>query len=343
MSPKMAYLAKKKSGYFIREKYKIEDVWKTKWIKIGDVPFARAKAILARYQTDRTFLRLGLDSPDKLTISEAIQQYEEFHKATPTKKPETVACELRLLRQFSLKFGKVKIDKIDCDAVNRWFVEMKHQPNTVRLYIAAIRQAYSVAAKRGQIETIPLSNLHKPKILQKPPKHVDDDIIDDVFAEIAPTAKPMFLIMLFAGLRPSEAMKLRVENVNLKTNTIDLYPDQTKTASRGLIPIHKSLIPIFIELIGKKKKTDWLFAGKNGHQVEYKKALQRACSRASKKHGKKIYITAYQLRHTFATRVLDKTNDLRTVQQLLRHTNISMTTRYATALEHKLRSAIDQI
>ena len=140
-----------------------------------------------------------------------------------------------------------------------------------------------------------------------------------------------------------ESLATALGNVNLITNTLDLYPDQTKTASRGFIPIHKLLVPIFKELIGKKKKSDWLFSGKNGHQVEYKKALQRACARASKKHGKKIYITAYQLRHTFATRVLDKTNDLRTVQQLLRHTNISMTTRYATSLETKLRDAVNRL
>lgn len=128
-----------------------------------------------------------------------------------------------------------------------------------------------------------------------------------------------------------------------KARNGDLVVVQTKTAERGLIPIHKELVPVFQKLLSRKKGDDFLFPAnsESGHRIDCKKSLNDATKKLFEKHKIKAHVTPYQFRHTFATRLLNKTGDIRVVQQLMRHKSIQMTTRYATALDSRLRDAID--
>lgn len=328
----MASIQKKGKVYYICD-------WingKLKWIRLGDIPFVSAKAALARYHTEESYLRLDI-SLGGSTINELIKEYLLLQKEAPTKKKQTVEKEASLLKIFSREFGAWKISKFDNELVDKWFALKKYKPKTIRHYSLVLNQIYKLAIKRGYLKRSPVA-LHCPKIVQNPPKHVDDETINLVFEELG-DKRVIFEIMLYAGLRPSECLRLRAENIDLKKMVIDLYPSQTKTATRGLIPIHERLVPY----LKKLPKKGYLFPWGEGHQKEVKKALSSACARASKKHKRKLHFTPYQLRHTFATRLLEKTGDIRVVQQLMRHTSIIMTTRYATALDHKLREAIGSI
>lgn len=335
----MASIQKKGEIYYLLERVKSSDAkWKTKWIKLGRVPYSKAVAARARFENDKTYLRVGIQVDASLTIKDLIDDYEQNQKDFPTKKPETRTRQVSLLRNLQKKFGTTKVSSFDCEAVNFWLKEKKYAPNTVRLYIQAIRMMYKLALQRRDIEIDPTLKLHQPKILKQPPRYAAHEDILKVLDCLGKDSAP-FMFMYYAGLRPSEAVRLQVKNIDLEAACIDLYPDQTKTAERGILPLHKALSPLARKLIiqAKKTKTNYLFPFGDGHQKKFRKSWDAACKKAG------IELTPYQLRHSYATRLLSATGDIRTVQQLMRHTDIRMTTRYATAIDSRLRDAIDKL
>lgn len=210
---------------------------------------------------------------------------------------------------------------------------MKHYRVTLNLL-------YKLAIERGYVQSNPCAKLKIPQIVAIPPRFVSAKDIQKLFDSMSYGHSLPYRIMYYTGMRPSEVFRLKVKNIDLRAKTIDIYPDQTKTANRGIIPIHKKLMPIFKGILKHNSDCEsYLFPShsKEGRIVSWKKGLKLACEKAG------VNITSYQFRHSFATHVLEKTGDLRAVQQLLRHKNIAMTTRYATALDKTLRDAVNKI
>lgn len=336
----MASLSKKKKIYYIREKEKIAGQWKEKWIKLGAIPAAQAKAVLLKYETDKTYLRLGIQADSHMTFSEAVTDYIDFQKTTPTKSKKTLEIEFRRLERLSNDLPSFKIAKMDPEAINAFFVNKNYSPNTIRLDVAAIRSVYRFALRRKYLKEDPSQDLFIPKLIKNPPKHLSYEDIQKVLGAIPKQSRAPYEIMYYTGMRPIECLRLKRKNIDFKNKMIDLYPEQTKTAERGLLPLHPKLEILLKELTKNKKEDDYLFPHPR-KENEHQESLKNALRRASQKTG--IPITPYQFRHSFATHLLDKTKDLRTVQQLMRHKNISMTTRYATALDKRLKDAIESL
>ena len=352
----MAYLAKRKKVYYVREKIKVDGIWKTKWIKLGEIPYAKAKEVLRKFESDETYLRLDIDSGYKMKFKNLVEEFLDWEAKFTDKKEYTISRDRIHLNQACKVFGEEYIHKFNPEKFTEWVTDLKLKPKTVWHYAGAIKIMFKYAVTKGYLKKNLADQIRKPRLISAAPKFVPEEILWTVFDCISKDRKPPFQIMLYSGLRPAECLRLKAKNVDLKKNVLDLYADQTKTAERGIIPIHNDLKHVLERLIKGKKPEDYLFPSEHGqgHQQECKKSLQEACKRATnllqekakKKKDKdwkniKVHITPYQLRHTFATRILEKTGDIRIVQQLMRHKNISMTTRYATALDYKLREAID--
>lgn len=222
--------------------------------------------------------------------------------------------------------------------IQAWFAEKNYSPNTIRLYVCAFNAVYKFAIARNYLKLSPVK-LIKPKILRGPPKWVDPKIIDKVLKLMDEDTRAPFEIMKYSGLRPSECLRLKVKNVTNNLRILDLYPEQTKTAERGLIPIHPKLKPLFKKLIKGKEAEDYLFPSRaGGHKRWLRATLKRKCVEANVSR-----FTPYQLRHTFATLILYHRGDAREVQQLLRHSNITMTQRYATTVDKRLEEAVKSL
>lgn len=311
-----------------------------KWVRVGDVSYNQAKVVLRRYESDSTFLRLGLHGEGEMLFSELLDEYYEYQENTPNKSAYTLKQEKYRLDFFISESPDFKIAQIDCDSINRWFKSKNYKPNTVRLTVLAIRAVYKFAIKRNYISQDLTKGLQVPKMVKNPPKHLTEKQVTTLLNAMSESSRRPYEIMYYTGLRPKECLSLKVKNINFDSATIDLYPDQTKTAERGILPIHPKLKNILSDLTKDKKEEDYLFPHpkkKGEHQESLKNAIRRAS------HATGIPASPYQFRHTFATQVLDKTRDLRTVQQLMRHKSISMTTRYATSLDERLKEAVEML
>lgn len=301
-----------------------------------------AKTYLARYELDQMNDRLGGGIIHRnLPVKDAVAEYVAHAEQIKAKSAVALKTEKNKLSIFARRFGEIQANDLDPVEVSKWYASKKYQYNTARLHRQGVREVYRYLISKKYIKTNPADKIQLPKMVRKVPRAADPALVEKVLARIPEATRPPYLIMYYAGLRPSECMRLRFENIDLERRQIDLYPDQTKTAERGAIPISDKLFPALEQVMKGKKRGQHLFPSpKGGQQRDPKNALKRAC--AALKLGE-LSITPYQLRHTFATQLLEKTGDIRAVQQLLRHTDIKMTTRYATAIESKLRDAVNKL
>ena len=156
--------------------------------------------------------------------------------------------------------------------------------------------------------------------------------------------KAVLMIIYGAGLRVSEAVKLRIQDIDSSRMTLHIR-DCKNRKDRYVI-----LSPIIYEILCKYWKTcrfkDYVFPGqKPGESITtssagaiYKQAKERACI---KKSG-----GIHALRHAFATHMLEAGEDLFVIKKLLGHSSIHSTVRYLSFIpdkDTKVKSPIDQL
>lgn len=336
----MPYIFKKKTSDVY---YLIDNTVKPKkWIKLGKIKKAEAKLCLSKYLTDQAYLRLDLPIPDsKITLKELVDEYIE--SAQVYKKEYTVKTEKNNLYQFCKQvsasgktFGERMIYEISSGEIESYFFNKNYKPNTVRLHLHALDQVYKYAIKLKCLKLNPIDQVQRPKVEEALPKYVDFKIIKKFLNHLNGDAKDFYTILTYSGLRSSEARLLQVGNIH---NDFIMIP-RSKNGKFRSIPIHKSIKTMLKKLSKGKKASDYLFSHSNGDpfgKTVFRKALRRAI-KDSKIEEK---ITPHVLRHSFATELLRKEVDLKTVKELLGHTNIATTEIYARVLPETLRKKIN--
>ena len=160
----------------------------------------------------------------------------------------------------------------------------------------------------------------------------------------------MFLLMLDAGLRVGEVVKLIINDLYWGDNPVTsvlVRADIAKNKSERWIPTSQRLIEAIkacrqmVWLPAEKSEKDFAFsAGTNGKNISVRQVERIISSYGLKILNRKIH--PHTLRHTFATRLMKKTN-IRVVQKLLGHACISTTQIYTHPSEEDFRTAISEI
>ena len=177
------------------------------------------------------------------------------------------------------------------------------------------------------------------KKLKEPPgrvRYLSQEEINRLLRVSAPHLKPIIITALTTGMRLSEILNLKWEEVNLKRKTIVLR--KTKNNEVRLIPINGFLFKTLTNLpsLGKSK---WLFPGEDGKPMgSVKTAFKTALKRAGIKNFR-----FHDLRHTFAAYLVMNGANLRTVQLLLGHKDIKMTMRYSHLSQALIKEEVEKL
>lgn len=154
----------------------------------------------------------------------------------------------------------------------------------------------------------------------------------------APThLKPIIYTALYTGMRRANILGLKWDNLDLSNDLINIkVKDKTKDGGKNLsIPIIPQLKKIFLD---QPKINEYVFNYK-GHPVS---DIKRSWHTALKKAGLP-YTNFHTLRHTAATWILKKTGNLKLTQQILGHSDIKTTTKYAHVLDDEKRQALTSV
>lgn len=149
----------------------------------------------------------------------------------------------------------------------------------------------------------------------------------------------MLHVAMLAGVRVSELCALKVPHVDLKSSSISVI--QGKGSKDRNLPISQKLAPILREWIGARR-SGWLFPGPRGRKLSAR-TFQRRLDTLAAAAGVKKNLHPHLLRHTFATGLLRAGADLREVQELLGHSNLSTTAIYLHVDTSRLKAAVDRL
>jgi integrase/recombinase XerC len=304
-----------------------------KWIKLGQIKQGEARKVLARYETETTYLKLDMSHDSEVTVRELVDRYLEDQSRANTKQPYTLRIEKFYLDKFSETFGKQPARTLTTEEVQAWFKKQKYKPNTIRLYCVALRGAFKLAVDKKFLSKNIILEIRRPRLERLPPKHVDPKLLKRIFKTMTEEERSPYLLLYYTGMRPSEVLRLQAKDIDLKQESIVVR--KSKTKAYRILPIHPEIMNPLKRLLKKKKTSDPVLT-----PISFRNGLRRALKTLKLPENS---VTQYQFRHTFATEVLEKTGDIRLVQQLLGHASIQTTTIYATALDKRLKEAVGKL
>lgn len=211
---------------------------------------------------------------------------------------------------------------------------------TIRRHLSSLHTFYEYLLKEDIIKVNYFDTVDAPKVKKKLPQILDDNEINRLF-EICDLDDKLgyrnYCILgtlYFCGLRVSELCSLDVKDLDFLERTINVHGKGDKTRivifSNDLADCLKHYISTFRNdlLYNSKDFTNRaLFLNKNGTRltrVGVRKILENLVSQC----GEYYHISPHMLRHSFATKLLNKGMDLRSVQELLGHENLSTTQIY---------------
>ena len=249
------------------------------------------------------------------------------------------------------KFANKKINSINTESIKDYLKYLKdnnHNERSIVRNISTLRSFYKFLIINNYINENPMENISTFKIAKKLPDVLSIEDVNKIL-DIKITDnysirnKAMLELMYASGLRVSEL-------VNLKTYDIDINEDIVKTIGKGskerIIPIGdyaKEAVSNYLSIrhtFLKKEINDYLFLNNHGKKMTRQGFFKIIKSIAKEKNIKKE-ISPHTLRHSFATHMINNGADLRTIQELLGHSDISTTQIYTHISTEKLKNTFE--
>lgn len=222
---------------------------------------------------------------------------------------------------------------------------------TVARYTSSLRMFYDFMVKKGHIKNNPMDGIEGPKL----GKHLPDVLsIEEVNLLLNFEPKDNFtfrnrciLELLYStGLRISELVSLKLENVNLDESIVKVMGKGSKERIVPLNDFATEYLKDYIEKIRpsmlKKVQTDYIFLNNHG-----KVLTRQAVFKMIKKRQEECHITKeispHTLRHSFATHLLQGGADIRFIQELLGHSDLTTTEIYTHVVNESLKRDYEEL
>jgi integrase/recombinase XerD len=240
----------------------------------------------------------------------------------------------------------VKAGRADVMDYIAWRVEGGAKPRSTARQLSSFRRFYRYLLREGLIGDDPTANIAMPKIGRALPQSLTEEEVDSLLA--APNvAEPLghrdraMLEVLYAtGVRVSELINLKMSQINLNQGVLRIIG---KGDRERLIPLGDEAQDWVREFIDGprveillERQTDYLFPTRRGDRMT-RQAFWHIIKRYAKKAGIVKKLSPHTVRHAFATHLLNNGADLRVVQLLLGHSDVSTTQIYTHVARERLK------
>lgn len=202
------------------------------------------------------------------------------------------------------------------------FMSEKYSNAYVNRYLACIKTIFNIGIKNELIKTTPMKAVKMMKEDNHKIRYLTSDEETRLFKELPEHLKPIVICALQTGLRKSNILQLRWELVDLEFRFIEVLAQQNKGHKIIKIPISDKLLETLESL---PRISEYVFANPDTGKPyrDISEGFKNACDRANIENFR-----FHDLRHTVATRLVEKGIDLRVVQEIMAHSTIVTTQRY---------------
>ena len=272
---------------------------------------------------------------------DTISQYLEYLELEKGLSLNTIEAYRRDLYSFANEVDDInKINRLKINSFIRLLKEKNLAPTSVIRKVASLRGFFKWANSMSIIEKNPASTLEQPKVPQRLPKVISLKEIEEILhSDLSPLQAVIIELLYSSGLRVSELANLKISDIDRSSKYIRCFG---KGSKERIIPIGKKALESLEKYIPER---DLLIKRFN---LSTKKLLINADGRFINrqdiynlihKKGKEINknISPHTLRHSFATHLLENGADLRVVQELLGHSDVSTTQLYTHISKKRLK------
>lgn len=210
---------------------------------------------------------------------------------------------------------------------------------TISRRISALRTFYNYLLEKGLVKSNIFLNVKNPKLEKKLPNYLNYTEIEELLASIDTSnsegLERRLLIEMFysTGCRVGEMVNIKISDIDFSSKTIKVMGK----GSKERIVYYGDYASKYLEdYLKNKDKKGYLFTNKRGEKLTIEE-VEYIVRDIMKHISIKTHVTPHTLRHTFATHLLNNGADIRTVQELLGHANLSTTGIYTHVSSDRLK------
>lgn len=255
-------------------------------------------------------------------------------------------------------WGDYRLQDVKAVPVERWLGELHYAPSTKAKIKNILSAMYQHAIRHDWIDRNPIHGVRQSAQRQHDPDILDPQEIRSLMAELPEPCRTMVMVAALTGLRVSEILGLQWQDVDLEKRIVHLRRGvvnqavtQLKTAgSKRPLPIPEELVEALTNWKQKahyNQPGHWVFASprKDGkHPYWPGTLLQRLLQPAAKRAGISKRLGWHSFRRTFATLLYNNGADVKTTQELMRHSTPTVTMGiYAQAVTDQKRLAQNRV
>jgi integrase/recombinase XerD len=230
--------------------------------------------------------------------------------------------------------------------------ERGYAPTTAARKVAAVKSFFNFLLAEGIIKDNPTKNINSPKVGKPLPGAISISQVRQLFDQPAKMTtlearrdEAMLELLYASGMRASELVSLNLGDVDVEGGYVRCFGKGNK---ERLIPIHPQAVQAIKEYLAETRPQllcsnteSALFLNRSGTRLT-RQGLWQKLKNYAESAGLGKVVTPHTLRHSFATHMLSGGADLRSVQELLGHTNISTTQIYTHLTSEHLRRTYDK-
>lgn len=297
-----------------------------------------------------------------MLLSKAKTDFLEYLEIEQNRSQKTISNYDHYLTRLLDFAGEIQISEIDAELVRKWRLWLNRlgtntsdelQKTTQNYHLIALRSFLKFCAKRD-IPAMPADKIELAKTSRKQVTFLTPEEVERLFNVCPPTLAGLrdraILELLFSsGLRVSELVGLDKDHINLKRREfmvrgkgqkdrpIFISPNAADWIQKYLDMRKDTVKPLFIRYSGQKK----IDTSGNFHRLTAR-SVQRMVAKNALLAGITKHVSPHTLRHSFATDLLMNGADLRSVQAMLGHSNISTTQIYTHVTDPHLKAIHDK-
>lgn len=292
--------------------------------------------------------------------SECMEAFLEMLVAERSASPHTIENYRRDIVDFlaRTKTSLLKAEAGDVRAYVRALSEAGYAERTVARRLSALRQLFAFLYNENRRGDDPCTAMEAPRQGRRLPKMLSEEEVETLlrtaYADETPEGRrlaAMLEVLYASGLRVSELVGLRCAQLQRERGKsgarLNYLTVRGKGSKERLVPLNQAALTAVDAYLAIRecfvrgtKESPWLWPSANGHltRQRFGQMLKELALKANLDPAK---LSPHVLRHSFATHLLHRGADLRVVQQLLGHSDISTTQIYTHVLEARLKQLVE--
>ena len=264
----------------------------------------------------------------------------------------TIKSYERDLKKFQKYFDNKNIKTINKKDIQNYIEHLSKEleEKSVSRNISTLKSFYKYQKITKEIDKNPMETIINPKLKKTLPKVLSEEEINKLLDinlnnDFDYRNKAMLELMYSSGLRVSELINLKVNDIDLNNEVVRIFG---KGSKERIVPLNEYTVDAIKTYITNHRKelfkhgeNDYLFLNNHGLKMT-RQGFFKILKKIAKEKNIKTEFSPHTLRHSFATHLLKYGADLRSIQELLGHSDISSTQIYTHISNEKLKKNYEE-